>query len=148
MNATKWLFCSIRHRFCRFRRVQQRKRDAQENGTPKSARGMGVQNQGRSHGRERGDWHLLDKKNKKIIKKKRREPLYLLTFCLIQTPSFFYHSAIGRFAIQLKKHIQALLPTTHASIRRSQPLSRNLLGNSRYGSATCVFQNIATSRVM
>ena len=27
--------------------------------------GMGVQNQGGSHGRERGDWHLLDKKNKK-----------------------------------------------------------------------------------
>ena len=58
-------------------------------------RGMGVQNQGGSHARERGDWHLLDKNNKKIIKKKRREPLYLLTFCLIQTLSFFCHSAIG-----------------------------------------------------
>ena len=27
--------------------------------------GMGVQNQRRWNGRERGDWHLLDKKNKK-----------------------------------------------------------------------------------
>ena len=75
-------------------------------GLLKSARGMGVQNQGGSHARERGDWHLLDKKNKKIIKKKRREPLYLLTFCLIQNPPFFYHSAIGGLPYSSNKHIQ------------------------------------------
>ena len=31
--------------------------------------GMGVQKQRRQDGRRQGDWHSLDKKNKKIIKK-------------------------------------------------------------------------------
>ena len=92
-------------------------------GLLKSARGMGVQNQGRSHARERGDWHLLDKKNKKIIKKKRREPLYLLTFCLIQNPPFFYHSAIGGLPYSSKSIFKAFTNNSHVDNSFSAPIT-------------------------
>ena len=87
--------------------------------------GMGVQNQGGSHGRERGDWHLLDKNNKKIIKKKRREPLYLLAFCLIQNPPFFYHSAIGGLPYSSKSIFKAFTNNSRVDNSFSAPITFN-----------------------
>ena len=85
--------------------------------------GMGVQAQGQYHGGERGDWHLLDKKNKKIIKKKRREPLYLLTFCLIQNPPFFYHSAIGGLPYNSKSIFKAFTNNSRVDNSFSAPIT-------------------------